>query len=150
MKNTIIVDIDGTIAKVGDRLKHIIGPGKKDYDKFYNRCGEDEPINEICELVKCMINQDYSIVYCTGRRESMRDITTKWLKDNNLYVEGIEMLLMRPDNDYRHDTIVKFEMIEQTTIKYDDILFVLEDRDSMVKAWRERGVKCLQVSEGNF
>jgi len=40
--------------------------------------------------------------------------------------------------------------IEEAGIELDDIAFVLEDRDSMVAKFRELGVKCLQVAEGNF
>ena len=49
MKRTVIVDIDGTISKVGDRLK-FLKQTPKDWDSFYNDCFEDEPILEIIDL----------------------------------------------------------------------------------------------------
>lgn len=30
------------------------------------------------------------------------------------------------------------------------VAFILEDRNSMVKKWRELGFKCLQVADGDF
>lgn len=46
MKNIVVVDIDGTIAKVGDRLKYL-QQEKKDWDSFYEHCDEDEPIKDM-------------------------------------------------------------------------------------------------------
>ena len=45
-KNFIIVDTDGTVSKVGDRLKYL-QQEKKDWDAFYEHCDEDEPIGDI-------------------------------------------------------------------------------------------------------
>jgi len=146
MKNTIIVDIDGTISKVGDRLKYL-QQTPKDWDAFYNACFEDEPIQEVVDMVK-KLESDYKIVFCTGRRESVRGVTEKWLIKNGL--ESLSLLLMRPDEDYRHDTIVKPEQLEKAGIKLEDIAFVLEDRNSMVIQWRKMGLICMQVADGDF
>jgi len=32
----------------------------------------------------------------------------------------------------------------------DRIAFVIEDRDAMVKKWREMGLVCVQVADGNY
>jgi hypothetical protein len=143
----IIVDIDGTISKVGDRLKYLL-QDPKDWDSFYNDCFDDEPILEICTMVE-ELSFGYPIVFCTGRRESCRDKTIQWI---NKYMNNIEpyQLLMRHNKDYRHDTEVKPELINNAGILLKDIRFVLEDRNSMVKKWRELGLICLQVAEGDF
>ena len=73
-KKIVIIDIDGTISKVGDRLKYL-QQTPTDWDSFYEACFEDEPIIEVIELVK-HLEQKYQILYCTGRRESVRKITT--------------------------------------------------------------------------
>ena len=46
----IIVDIDGTISRIGERLKYLI-QSPKDWDSFYGDCFDDEPIIEIVGLV---------------------------------------------------------------------------------------------------
>lgn len=140
----IIIDIDGTVSKVGDRLKYL-QQTPKDWDAFYNACFEDEPINEIVDLLHS-IQGKYEFVFCTGRRESVRKQTQEWLKDYMLYGD----LLMRKDGDFRHDTVAKLELIKEAGIDHSDIAFVLEDRNSMVEKWRSLGVKCLQVADGNF
>lgn len=149
MRKTVIVDIDGTVSKVGDRLKYL-KQKPVDWDSFYEACFEDEPIAEIVNLVR-VLDVEYHIVFCTGRRESTRGVTRAWIRRfmPELRVDGGH-LLMRPDGDYRHDTIVKPEQLEKAGINLADVAFVLEDRDSMVAKWRELGVKCLQVAKGDF
>ncbi len=140
----IIVDIDGTVAKVGDRLKYLQS-SPPDYDSFYASCFDDDPIQEMVDLVD-NLQGIYEVVFCTGRRESVREATEKWLIRNGLFGE----VLMRPNGDKRHDIHVKPEQIRKAGISLDEIAFVLEDRDSMVKQWRKMGLKCLQVEYGNF
>ena len=147
-KNIIVVDIDGTIAKVGDRLKYL-QQEKKDWDAFYEHCDEDEPIDEMCQLVADLFVLGRDIVFCTGRRESVREKTRNWLTQNVISTYDDE-LLMRKDGDWRHDTEVKPELLAKAGITPDKVHFILEDRDSMVAKWRELGYRCLQVADGKF
>lgn len=151
-KNIVVVDIDGTIAKVGDRLKYL-QQENKDWDSFYEHCDEDKPIEDMVRLVSDFYEWGYNIVFCTGRRESVREKTRDWIKDN-LYMEHQYDLLMRKDKDWRLDTEVKPELLAKwmwcNKVEPSDIYLILEDRDTMVAKWRELGYRCLQVSEGKF
>ena len=148
-KPIVIVDIDGTISKVGKRIKYLQCE-PKDWDSFYNDCFQDEPIKEICDLVK-NLSKEYYIVFCTGRRECVRTKTEFWIRKNlgDYFVDQFP-ILMRPNGDKRHDTILKPEMISRYGIRPNMVSFVLEDRDLMVAKWRELGLICLQVAEGDF
>lgn len=146
MKNIVVVDIDGTIAKVGDRLKYL-QQEKKDWDSFYDHCDEDEPITDIIDVVQALYWDDYKIVFCTGRRESVRFKTLVWIQKNCISEFD---LLMRPDGDHRHDAEVKPELLATSGYTPDKVLCIFEDRDSMVAKWRELGYRCLQVAEGKF
>ena len=147
-KNIVVVDIDGTIAKVGDRLKYL-QQEKTDWDAFYEHCDEDEPIDEMCQLVADLFVLGRDIVFCTGRRESVREKTRNWLTQNVISTYDDE-LLMRKDKDWRHDTEVKPELLQKASITPDKVYFILEDRDSMVAKWQELGYRCLQVANGKF
>ena len=146
MKNIVVVDIDGTIAKVGDRLKYL-QQEKKDWDSFYEHCDEDEPITDIIDVVQALYWDDYKIVFCTGRRESVRFKTVAWIQKNGFSKFD---LLMRPDGDFRHDTMVKPELLATAGYTPDNVLCIFEDRDSMVSRWRDLGYRCLQVDRGDF
>ena len=107
----VIVDIDGTISKVGDRLKYL-KQSPPDWDSFYEACDEDEPIQVVCDIVN-KLSKTYEIVFCTGRRESVREKTLDFLVENLWYASNGAFLLMRRDGDFRHDTEVKPELLEQ-------------------------------------
>ena len=147
-KKIVIVDIDGTISKVGDRLKYL-EQNPKDWDSFYEACEEDMPISAIMELVK-ILRYEYEIVFCTGRREGVRQKTERWIWLSSMNAFLDPKIIMRPDGDFRHDTEVKPEMLEKAGVPLHLIAFVLEDRNSMVKKWRELGLTCLQVADGDF
>lgn len=152
MRKVVIVDIDGTISKVGDRLKYLLQK-PKDWDSFYEDCFDDKPIEDIINLVYSLFQADYDIIFCTGRRESVRNKTNDWFKKFlpvDLITYHTTKLLMRENNDLRHDTIVKPQLLKEYNIELSDIAFVLEDRNSMVVKWREMGLICLQVAEGDF
>lgn len=148
MKENIIVDIDGTISKVGDRLKYL-QQDPKNLDAFYDACGEDEPKDDILRMIS-ILEVEHHIIFCTNRRESVRKQTTEWL----LKVAGHSVdetnLLMRKDKDWRKDTLVKPDLLKKAGIELDTIALVLEDRNSMVAKWRELGLTCLQVADGDF
>jgi hypothetical protein len=153
MAKFVVVDIDGTIAKVGERLKYITQT-PKDYEAFYNACDEDEVITPIADLVTTLINH-YNIVFCTGRKEYCYEKTYKWLEN---YILGKFMtgspLLMRNKNDNRHDIDVKpellFRWMRENHYTQENIAFILEDRTSMVNKWRKLGFTCLQVANGDY
>ena len=148
MKHIVVVDIDGTIAKIGDRLKYITHQNPKDYDAFYDHCDEDNPIKEICNVVWTLAHE-YDIVFCTGRAERCRKQTEAWLH-RHLFLPDGYALLMRKNGDHRHDVDVKPELLREVGIYPQQVLCILEDRNSMVKKWRELGFTCLQVNEGDF
>jgi len=138
IKTFVVVDIDGTIAEVGDRVNHLLSK-PKDWDAYYSKCAEDKPINDILSLIGSFIKSGYSIVYCSGRRESCRQDTINWMRIHKIpcSFKGSNILL-RSNEDKRHDVDVKPEMLAAA------------DRNSMVKRWRELGFRCLQVAEGDF
>lgn len=141
----VVFDIDGTLSIVGDRLKYL-QETPPNWDAFYDACGDDGINKHIRMLYKCLEMVGHEIRFVTGRRESCRKDTLEWMQKN--YIEcPPENLLMRADGDTRHDTQVKPDLVADFI---DDIAVVFEDRNSMVKKWRELGITCCQVAEGDF
>jgi len=131
----IIVDIDGTIAHMWDR-----GP----FD--WSRVGEDAPHEDMIALIKIL--QWYrDVLFVSWRSDECRGETQKWL---NKYFDGCcTSLHMRKAGDNRKDSIVKYEILQELIKEY-YIEYVFDDRDQVVKMWREAGLRCLQVAPGNF
>lgn len=146
----IIVDIDGTIALRDGRSPF-------DYDKAYN----DKADHRMAHLLKNLIDEcEYKVFFVTGREDigDCRRITTSWLNDNIYsqvwYNMGIPrdnwVLLMRAEGDHRSDDIVKKEIYEKSIAPWHDVVAVFDDRDKVVKMWRDLGLLCCQVYYGDF
>ena len=57
---------------------------------------------------------------------------------------------MREEKDHRPDDIVKEEIYHKYIEDKYNIVCVFDDRDKVVKMWREQGLLCNQVYYGNF
>ena len=152
-----LIDIDGTLADCSHRL-HFIGttPGKRlevkpdapvNWDAFHDACVDDPFIGPMCELVIALC-EAYTIVYVTGRPHSHAKQTEQWLIDNQLPSGPI---FMRTAGDYRPDYVVKREIYEKLILpKLGKADIAIEDRDQVVKMWRELGITTLQCREGEY
>lgn len=144
----IICDIDGTIANIEHRLHYIHGE-KKDWDSFYKACDKDDLNTPTFLILEDLKETDNRIIMLTGRPESYRKETIKWLEK---YDVPYNHLLMRKHGDFRKDYIVKKELFETEIEKmYTNHLFLaLEDRKQCVDMWRSIGITCWQVDTGEF
>jgi hypothetical protein len=59
-------------------------------------------------------------------------------------------LLMRPEGDHRSDEVVKKEIWEKKIKPWYDVVAVFDDRDRVVKMWRDEGLLCVQSYYGDF
>lgn len=132
----ILVDIDGTLAHMGDRR----GP----FD--WHKVGLDEPDDTIIELVNDL-SETNVIIAMSGRDESCRKETFDWLNANGVL---FDLLYMRPEKDMRQDSVIKDELFEKHIAGRYNVRFVLDDRNQVVQMWRKKGIKCLQVEDGDF
>jgi predicted kinase len=136
--NAIIVDIDGTLAHRCDRQW---------FD--YSKVDQDELDVTVDGIVKAYHKMGYTILIVSGREGTAECLskTHAWLKNHNVPFYD---LMMRKEGDYRRDSIVKEEIYNKYIKDKFDVEFVLDDRKSVCEKWRELGLKCLQVAEGNF
>jgi len=151
MKKLIIVDIDGTIAEIPEERLEILNSKPIDWDKFHEASYDDDPVPNVLELVQDLSGSpDYELIFCTGRNECIRNKTQDWLDKWHLFGP----LIMRPLTDYRPDYEVKPEMLKKYLLtrkmNFSDIAFCLEDRNQVTAAWRDHGLTCLQVREGDY
>jgi hypothetical protein len=133
----VISDIDGTLAVRVDR-----GPFE------WHRLLEDKPNDSAIEVLHALHARGHEIIFISGRTEDLRTQTVLWLS-RNVGLPG--RLLMRKTNDNRRDDTVKAEIFMDLNLRSENVLLVLDDRDRVVKMWREKfGLRCFQVGEGNF
>ena len=144
MQTAIIVDLDGTLCDAGHR-RHFVEKEKKDWKSFYENMVYDQPNQWCLELLnRFKMNE---IVFVTGRPEEYREHTVTWLKKIGY---SSCPLFMRKSKDYRQDFEIKTEIYKEHIEPKFKILFCVDDRTQVVKAWRALGLTCLQCDEGDF
>ncbi len=146
-KPTILFDIDGTIADIAHRRK-CLDQDKPDWRAFNNAMGDDTLNAPVVELYKTLWDSGkYDIILVSGRGEESRKITEQWLTWNEI---PFDRLLMRPLKDFRADTLIKEEILDQLRAEGKEILFTVDDRQQVVDMWRKNGITCLQCDVGDF
>ena len=146
MSRGIIVDLDGTLADVSHRVHHV-QKEPKDKKSFNSLMGEDG-LNHWCfELSEAMRSRGYKIILITGRPEKYRDDTVAWLEREKIVYDE---LYMRPRHAGVPDSLVKKDIYRKLIRDRMEIVFVVEDRLSVVRMWREMGLVCLQCDWGDF
>ncbi len=137
--NAIIVDIDGTLA---------IHQGRSPYD--LTKVSEDGFIYHLWYLIK-----DQNIIFLSGRegKEQVRKDTIEWLKKYTGIIHDdfyMDRLIMRTEGDQRNDAIIKAEIYDKIIEPHFNIIAVFDDRDRVVKMWRDKGLFTCQVNYGDF
>lgn len=147
MEPCYIFDIDGTCADLTHRL-HWIKDHPHDWNSFFNAAKHDTVFPHIRQLAYTLASATYraQIVYCSGRPERTRFATAAWLNWNG-FPPG--KLFMRPDDDFREDSIVKQELLALIRQEFEPLM-AFDDRDRVVEMWRRNGVPCAQVADGRF
>jgi predicted kinase len=140
LPKAIIVDIDGTIAQMGKRSPF-------DWEKVHL----DTPKTHIINLVKGLALAGYQIIFMSGRDEVCREISGEWIARHFGWTPEHYRLYMRPQNDYRKDSLIKRELFDQHIRGKYYVETVIDDRNQVVDMWRkELGLTCLQVDYGEF
>jgi FMN phosphatase YigB (HAD superfamily) len=139
-KKAIICDLDGTLANIDHRSHY---DGTKIMDDVLN-----DPVANVVEVYAHQQILPVSLLLLSGREDKYRNITERWLTKHD--ITHYDALYMRKSGDMRKDWRVKREIYEQHIRDKYDIIFVLDDRDQVVKMWREIGLTCFQVNYGDF
>lgn len=123
----IIVDVDGTVAKMNGR-----GPFE------WSRVGEDDIRVPIANVLDRLDGRIGDLVFVSGRDEVCRPQTEQWLCDKFGY-EVLPRLWMRPTGDTRKDVVVKREIYEREIKGKYNVVAVFDDRPQVIRLWRELG-----------
>ena len=135
LEDAIIVDLDGTLAIIHDRSPFDV-----------SKCHQDLPNKPVLETVYKW-QDSIKIIAVSGRTDDGKELTEKWLRENRVNYTALHMRKM---GDMRKDSIIKQEIYEELIRDQYNIKFVLDDRNQVVKMWRDLGLTVFQVAEGNF
>ena len=154
----VIFDLDGTLADIEIRRKMAINSkGKMDWDIFFAPAlvAEDDPNIPVIMMAQALAEIGYQIAIFSGRSERTRNTTKSWLTKHKV---PWSILKMRPEKHpfkFMPDEKLKLGWFEEVFVNPEDmdeaeVVAVFDDRDKVVKMWREIGLTCMQVAPGNF
>ena len=151
MKNTIIFDLDGTLALIDKRRELSTKPnGKIDFNKLHDPSliKHDKPNWPVIKIAQLFAEQEFKIVIFSGRSDKTATATLSWLSQNKV---PFNKLVMRPykTKNFVPDEVLKKDMLDKH-LDINDIFMVVDDRQKVVDMWRSLGLICIQVAEGNF
>ena len=167
-RKTVIFDLDGTLANIDVRRDKSLKPnGKLDWNIFAAPSSIrdwDTPNHPVIKLAQMFHNDGFKVVIFSGRNDRSFHATVEWLKTHDV---PHDLLVMRPDKFKEHswpiangnpatpamrfmpDEILKKAMLD-TFVDIDDVFLVVDDRDKVVKMWRDLGLNTFQVAPGDF
>lgn len=145
MKDTVVVDLDGTLAD-GRARYHLVKGKHRDYEAFHKRLGEDPP-NEWCvRLIRAIVNGGHGlrVVLVSARPKSAHAETIAWLAEHLGEDFFHALFLLRAEGDSTPDQELKRNWLH--AYGKDRVLFTVDDRQKVVNMWRQEGITCLQCA----
>jgi hypothetical protein len=135
-----VIDLDGVLADVRHRLRHIEGP-VRDWTEFFAGI-PDDPVLPEGRAVAERLAADHRIVYLTGRPERTRDATQSWLRRHGL-PQG--ELIMRRERDRRPARVTKPGLLRRLAGAGGVIAVVVDDDPEVCAALERAGWPVLRA-----
>lgn len=149
-----IFDLDGTLALIEHR-RHFVEGDTKDWRAFFAACVDDAPNWPVIFTLQRLRSFGADCWVWSGRSDEVRAETIEWLQRHKC-LDGRTLrwgnpVKMRAAGDHQPDEKLKAAWLaEMTAQDRRRLVAIFEDRDRMVKLWRDNGICCFQVAEGAF
>lgn len=158
-QDVIIIDLDGTLCNTRHR-DHLAQAGE--WEEFHSLLHHDEIFEDVRHLLR-MIPWEDTVLAITGRTERWRQPTLQWFRDHDI-AQHIDILLMRPDDDFSKAADLKIRLLSEWLLGEEDgtpiamamdiarerVKFALDDREKVIDAYRAFGIPCWQVRAGVY
>jgi len=141
----VVVDIDGVLSDAASRQHYIEAP-RRDWQGFFDACGDDPLIEEIKVLLD-LLDPALRIVLLTGRPARVSQITRAWLQR---YGIRWDLLIMRDWGDYAMARDFKQDAVWELRSRGLDPVLAFEDDRRNVEMFRREGVPCVYLHSGYY
>ena len=151
----IICDLDGTLSlfnKIDKDGSVIIQYKDAQCRNPYDASkAEYDMVNKpLADILLSFFHEGYHIVFCSGRQESHREYTEKFINKNlGSRCEFNYDLFMRQTGDNRKDDVVKEEIYWKDIATKYNIYAVFDDRLSVCEMWHKLGLSLFRFGDPN-
>lgn len=144
----VVFDIDGVLSDAAGRQHFIEGGAgrRKDWEGFFEACGDDPLIDEIGRLLE-LLDGDLRTLLLTGRPISVQPQTLAWL---DRYQLRWDCLVMRDHGDYTAAKEFKRWTIAEFQQYGFELRLSFEDDPRNRDMFRAEGVPCVYIHSGYF
>lgn len=141
----VVFDVDGVLSDAASR-QHFLEPGRRDWEGFFDACGDDPLIEEVATLL-ALLDPALQIVLLTGRPVRVQPQTRSWLERFDL---RWDLLIMRDYGDYTAAREFKRQTVGQLRSRGFDLRLAFEDDRRNLEMFREEGVTSVYIHSGYY
>lgn len=135
-----VIDVDGVVADVRHRLKHL-DRRPKDWEAFFRAAPDDPPLSQGIDTAR-RLAEVYEVVYLSGRPERCRADTVAWFERHGLPAGE---LLLRPRRDFRPSKDYKVTVLRQLSERA-TVAVLVDDDPAVLEAARLSGFDVLPAT----
>ena len=141
----VIFDIDGVLSDAAGR-QHFLEWGRRDWDAFFDACGEDPLVAEVARLLE-LLDAELRIVLLTGRPLRVQPQTLAWLAHNRL---RWDVLVMRDRGDYAQASRFKRAAVAELRAFGFEPRLAFEDDPRNRDMFHSEGIPCIYIHSGYY
>lgn len=141
----IIFDLDGTLCECTHR-QHFMHERPKRRDEFHSACIFDTVNPSVAAIIDMAKASQINVILLSARPARFKALTEEWLAKNNIHYDQL-ILSNYPELT---DPEFKLKMYRELIEPYADVIFTVDDRDTVVRMWREIGLTCLDIAGNHF
>ncbi|GAC1587893.1 MAG: hypothetical protein NVS3B21_03190 [Acidimicrobiales bacterium] len=143
---SVIFDMDGVLSDAVGRQHFVEGPGRRDWDAFFEACGEDPLLEETAMLLH-LLDPSLGIIMLTARPLRVQTETLAWLQRYRL---RWDLLIMRPYGDYSRAAEFKQDSLWELRRTGWTVQIAFEDDPRNLAMFRAEGVPCVYIHSGYY
>ena len=141
----VVFDIDGVLSDAANR-QHFLEEGNKDWDAFFDACGDDPLVEEVARLLS-LLDPALAVVLLTGRPVRVQPQTLAWLAR---YDVRWDLLVMRDYGDYSAARRFKQQTVEELRRQGFELVLAFEDDRRNLEMFRAEGVPSVYIHSGYY
>ncbi|MDQ6697862.1 MAG: hypothetical protein M3Z46_10460 [Actinomycetota bacterium] len=143
--DAVVFDLDGVLSDAAGR-QHLLDRPWRDWDAFFDACGEDPLIDEVATLLH-HLDERVHVVLLTARPIRVQRQTLTWLERNDL---RWDLLIMRDYGDYEAARDFKERTVWELRDSGLQPTLAFEDDRRNVEMFHRQGVPCVYIHSGYF
>jgi phosphoglycolate phosphatase-like HAD superfamily hydrolase len=141
----VVFDMDGVLSDAS-RRQHYLDRPFRDWEAFFQACGDDELIAEVGRLLE-VLDPDLKVLLLTARPQRVRNQTLAWL---DRYGLRWDLLVMRDWDDLGSSRSYKQRVVGEFRDYGFELRLAFEDDRRNVDMFHAEGIPCIYIHSGYY